>query len=67
MNASHDAAITAAVAATAAVLGPERVSLVTLAAQRGGASSPALTRVVSNGVERRGPGRVAVAAFQSSV
>jgi FXSXX-COOH protein len=66
MNASHDAAATEPVKAEA-VVGPERVSLVTLAAQRGGASSPALTRVVSNGVERRGPGRVAVAAFNSSV
>lgn len=65
MNASLDP--TAAEAGTAAAVGPERVSLVQLAAQRGDASSPALTRVVSNGVERRGPGRVAVAAFQSSV
>lgn len=47
--------------------GPARVSLVTLAAQRGGASSPALTRIVSHGPARRGPARVAVAAFQSSV
>ncbi|BBC35255.1 hypothetical protein SGFS_065490 [Streptomyces graminofaciens] len=46
--------------------GPARVSLVTLAAGRG-ASSPALTRVVSHGPARRGPARVAVAAFQSSV
>lgn len=46
--------------------GPQRVSLATLAAQRG-AGSPALTRVVSHGAVRRGPARVAVAAFQSSV
>jgi FXSXX-COOH protein len=43
--------------------GPDRVPLVRLARSAG---SPALTRVVS-GVERRGPSRVAVAAFQSSV
>jgi FXSXX-COOH protein len=47
--------------------GPERIALVRLAAQSGGGFSPALTRAVSAGVERRGPGRVAVAAFQSSV
>lgn len=47
--------------------GPERISLVRLAAQSNGAFSPALTRAVAAGVERRGPGRVAVAAFQSSV
>lgn len=47
--------------------GPERISLVCLAAQRGGAASPALTRVVSNGVATQGPGRVTVAAFNSSV
>ena len=46
--------------------GPARVSLATLATQRG-ASSPALTRVVSCGPANRGPARVAVAAFQSSV
>ncbi|EKX63127.1 FXSXX-COOH protein [Streptomyces ipomoeae] len=65
MNASLDP--TAAQEGTPAAVGPERVSLVQLAARQGGAASPALTRVVSNGVERRGPGRVAVAAFQSSV
>lgn len=47
--------------------GPERVALARLAAQSGGAFSPALTRAVAAGVERRGPGRVSVAAFQSSV
>lgn len=47
--------------------GPVRIALVRLAAQNGGAFSPALTRAVAAGVERRGPGRVAVAAFQSSV
>lgn len=46
--------------------GPERVSLVRLAGTNA-ASSAALNRVVSNGVVQRGPGRVAVAAFQSSV
>ncbi|MFD7706181.1 FxSxx-COOH cyclophane-containing RiPP peptide [Streptomyces sp. NPDC059785] len=66
MNASHDAAAMEPVKAEA-LLGPERVSLVSLAAQRGEASSPALTRVISNGAERRGPGKVAVAAFNSSV
>lgn len=45
--------------------GPERIQLVRLG--RPGTASPALTRVVSNGVAERGPGRVAVAAFQSSV
>lgn len=65
MNASIDP--TATEAGTTAAVGPERVSLVRLAAQRGGTSSPALTRALSNGVERKGPGRVAVAAFQSSV
>ncbi|MET7440364.1 FxSxx-COOH cyclophane-containing RiPP peptide [Streptomyces sp. NPDC004082] len=65
MNASHDSAVEEP-GKTAAV-GPERISLVRLAAQSNGAASPALTRVVSNGVERRGPGRVAVAAFNSSV
>ena len=43
--------------------GPDRVPLARLTR---GAGSPALTRVVS-GVVRRGPSRVAVAAFQSSV
>jgi FXSXX-COOH protein len=66
MNANHGAAAEEPGKAEAAV-GPERVSLVTLAAQRGGASSPALTRVVARGAEGRGPGRVAVAAFNSSV
>jgi FXSXX-COOH protein len=47
--------------------GPERISLVRLAAQSTAASSPALTRVVSNGAPRSGPGRVAIAAFNSSV
>lgn len=47
--------------------GPERIPLVRLAGQSNGAFSPALTRAVAAGVERRGPGRVAVAAFQSSV
>lgn len=46
---------------------PERISLVRLAAQSNGRLSPALTRAMSAGVVRRGPGRVAVAAFQSSV
>lgn len=48
-------------------VGPERTSLVRLAALSNGALSPALVRAVSAGVERRGAGRVAVAAFQSSV
>ncbi|MER6158506.1 FxSxx-COOH cyclophane-containing RiPP peptide [Streptomyces sp. NPDC001868] len=65
MNASLDVAAEEPGKPTA--VGPERVSLVRLAAQSNGALSPALTRAVSNGVERRGPGRVAVAAFQSSV
>ncbi|UUU23384.1 FxSxx-COOH cyclophane-containing RiPP peptide [Streptomyces sp. DSM 40750] len=65
MNASLDP--TAAESGTTAADGPERVSLVRLAAQSSGALSPALARAVSNGVERRSPGRVAVAAFQSSV
>lgn len=47
--------------------GPERIPLVRLAAQSNGSLSPALTRAVAAGVERRGPGRVAVAAFNSSV
>jgi len=47
--------------------GPERISLVRLAAQSNGTASPALTRIVSNSVAERGPGRVAVAAFNSSV
>lgn len=46
---------------------PDRISLVRLAAQNTGAFSPVLTRAVASAVERRGPGRVAVAAFQSSV
>ncbi|MFF7837587.1 FxSxx-COOH cyclophane-containing RiPP peptide [Streptomyces ossamyceticus] len=46
-------------------VGPERVPLVRLAGRSGG--SPALTRAVAAGVVRGGPGRVAVAAFQSSV
>jgi FXSXX-COOH protein len=66
MNTSLDAAAEAPGKATAAD-GPDRVPLVRLAARRDGASSAALTRVVSNGVADRGPGRVAVAAFQSSV
>jgi FXSXX-COOH protein len=44
--------------------GPERVPLASLA--RGG-FSPALTRIVPRAQEGRGPGRVSVAAFQSSV
>lgn len=47
------------------VEGPERMPLVRLAAQASG--SPALTRAVLAGGVRRGPGRVAVAAFNSSV
>jgi FXSXX-COOH protein len=47
--------------------GPERISLVRLAAQSNGSTSPALLRVVAAGTDRRGPGRVAVAAFNSSV
>ncbi|MDX3645676.1 FxSxx-COOH cyclophane-containing RiPP peptide [Streptomyces sp. MB09-02B] len=65
MNASLDP--TAEESHATAAVGPERVSLVQLAARSGGALSPALTRAVSNGAERRGPARVAVAAFQSSV
>ncbi|MFE7836239.1 FxSxx-COOH cyclophane-containing RiPP peptide [Streptomyces sp. NPDC057474] len=65
MNASLDA--TAEESGTTAAVVPERVSLEQLAARSGGALSPALTRAVSNGAERTGPGRVAVAAFQSSV
>lgn len=66
MNASLDP--TAAEEGTAtAVVGPERVSLVRLAARHGGAASPALTRAVAHGIVQRGPARVAVAAFQSSV
>ena len=65
MNASLDP--TAEESGTTAAVGPERVSLVQLAARSGGALSPALTRAVSHGAERRGPARVAVAAFQSSV
>jgi FXSXX-COOH protein len=44
--------------------GPDRVPLVRLA--RGGGSR-ALTRIVAAGSGRRGPGRVSVAAFNSSV
>jgi len=66
MNASLDTAAEEPGKAVAAV-GPERVSLVRLAGQRGGAASPALTRVVSNGVAQQGPARDSVAAFQSSV
>jgi FXSXX-COOH protein len=44
--------------------GPERVPLARLA--RGG-GSPALTRIAPRGQEPKGPGRVSVAAFQSSV
>ena len=46
--------------------GPARVSLVTLAAQRG-TGSPALTRIVPRVADRRGPERAAVGAFQSCV
>lgn len=46
---------------------PVRLSLVRLAAQSNGAASPAVTRIVAAGSVRRGPGRVAVAAFNSSV
>lgn len=42
-----------------------RVPLARLASR--GSGSPALTRAVAAGVEKRGPSRVAVAAFQSSV
>jgi hypothetical protein len=44
--------------------GPERVPLVSLARSP---LSPALTRIVPKPAEGRGPGRVVVAAFQSSV
>lgn len=44
--------------------GPDRVPLVRLARAEG---SPALTRIVSAGGEHRGPTRVSVAAFNSSV
>jgi FXSXX-COOH protein len=44
--------------------GPARVPLASLARS---ASSPALTRIVPRAQEGRGPGRVSVAAFQSSV
>lgn len=50
----------------AAAVEVERIPLVRLAAQSS-VPSAALNRVVSNGVVQRGPGRVAVAAFQSSV
>ncbi|GHH82777.1 FxSxx-COOH cyclophane-containing RiPP peptide [Streptomyces capitiformicae] len=65
MNASLDAAAEEPGKPTA--VGPERIPLVQLAAQSNGALSRAVTRAVSNGVEGRGPGRVSVAAFQSSV
>jgi len=65
MNASLDAAAEGP-GKMGAEVGPERVSLVRLAAQNS-VSSAALNRVVSNGVVQRGPGRVAFAAFQSSV
>lgn len=44
---------------------PARVPLARLAGP--GAASPALLRVVGNADVERGPGRVAVAAFNSSV
>lgn len=44
--------------------GPERVPLASLA--RSG-FSPALTRIVPRAQASKGPGRVSVAAFQSSV
>jgi len=44
---------------------PERTPLVRLA--RPAAGSPALLRVVDRAGDGRGPGRVAVAAFNSSV
>jgi len=44
---------------------PERIPLVRLA--RPAAASPALLRVVDRASDGRGPGRVAVAAFNSSV
>jgi FXSXX-COOH protein len=44
--------------------GPARAPLVSLARQP---LSPALTRIVPRPAEDRGPGRVVVAAFQSSV
>jgi FXSXX-COOH protein len=44
--------------------GPDRVPLVRLARDGG---SPALARIVAAGGESRGPGRVSVAAFNSSV
>jgi FXSXX-COOH protein len=47
--------------------GPGRIPLARLAAQSNGAASPALTRVVGNSGAQYGPGRVAVAAFNSSV
>lgn len=65
MNASLDP--TADESHATAAVAPERVSLVQLAARSGGALSPALTRAVADGAERRGPARVAVAAFQSSL
>lgn len=47
------------------VEGPQRITLVHLAAR--GATSPALTRVVAAAGVQHGSGRVAVAAFNSSV
>lgn len=46
------------------VEGPDRVPLIRLARSGG---SPALTRIVTAGAGQRGPGRVSVAAFNSSV
>ena len=46
---------------------PARVPLVRLAARVDGLGSGALTRVVAHGTPDRGPARVSVAAFQSSV
>ncbi|MEU1039633.1 FXSXX-COOH protein [Streptomyces sp. NPDC005551] len=66
MNASLDAAAQEPGKAAAAI-GPERVTLVRLASQHDRALSAAVSRVVSNGGAPQGPGRVAVAAFQSSV
>lgn len=51
---------------TTNTIDPDRVPLARLAAGRG-AGSPALARVVPRAADGRGPGRVAVAAFQSSV
>lgn len=46
---------------------PERVPLVQLAGRSSGVLSSALARVVAAGAGRSGPGRVAVAAFQSAL